>query len=276
MPAARSAILRIFHLGGVTVERVDVLPPAQERPLGAALGPVVGAAAARTALGAPVRLPKLEGATPLHLRDRVVSVLLATPQPVLLSEFRDGAFLLKKIAGGTTRIVYVRLGNGPGLWIAGARHVFALPDAPPRLAGNVLVWQLGPITYRLEGRALTKQTALELADRDRRNLIDTPGVEPTSTARRVEMRRNPTCHGRLSARRRHGARSRADVVGGRAVAPGARRWCRDQRANGAVSYVARLDGPLDQAAGASARAHAPRGDAARQLGHPARDADRRR
>ncbi len=163
VPAARSEILRIFHLGGVTVERVDVLPPAQERPLGAALGPVVGAAAARTALGAPVRLPKLEGATPLHLRDRVVSVLLATPQPVLLSEFRDGAFLLKKIAGGTTRIVYVRLGNGPGLWIAGARHVFALPDAPPRLAGNVLVWQLGPITYRLEGRALTKQKALELA-----------------------------------------------------------------------------------------------------------------
>ena len=92
-----------------------------------------------------------------------MSVVLATPQPVLLSEFRDGVFLLKKIAGSSTHVVYVKLGNGPGLWIAGARHVLALPDAPPRLAGNVLVWQLGPITYRLEGRALTKQTALELA-----------------------------------------------------------------------------------------------------------------
>jgi hypothetical protein len=163
VPAARSAILRIFHLGGVSVERVDVLPPAQERPLGAGLGPVVHAAAARTALGAAVRLPKLKGEPQLHLRDRVVSVLLAAPQPVLLSEFRDGVFLLKKIAGSTTHIVYVRLGTGPGLWIAGAGHVLALPDAPPRLAGNVLVWQLGPITYRLEGKELSKQTALRLA-----------------------------------------------------------------------------------------------------------------
>lgn len=163
VPAARSAILRLFHLGGVTVERVDVLPPAQDRPLGAALGPVVQAAAAQTALGAAVRLPKLDAPPELHLRDRVVSIILATPQPVLLSQFRDGVFLLKKIAGSSTHIVYVKLGNGPGLWIAGARHVLALPDAPPRLAGNVLVWQLGPITYRLEGKGLSKQTALRLA-----------------------------------------------------------------------------------------------------------------
>ena len=85
-----------------------------------------------------MRLPKLEGAPQLHLRDGVVSVVLATPQPVLLSEFRDGAFLLKKIAGTTTHVVFVTVGNGPGLWIAGARHVLMLPAAPPRLAGNVL------------------------------------------------------------------------------------------------------------------------------------------
>lgn len=162
VPGARSAILRVFHLGGVTVERVTVLPPASEQPL-TQLGPVVHAAAARAALGGPVRLPKLKGSPQFHLRDGVVSVVLATPQPLLLSEFREGAFLLKKIAGTTTRVVYVKVGNGPALWIAGARHVLMLPAAPPRLAGNVLVWQVGAITYRLEGKRLSKQTALRLA-----------------------------------------------------------------------------------------------------------------
>ena len=60
-------------------------------------------------------------------------------------------------------MVSVRVGNADGLWIAGARHVFVLPAAPPRLAGNVLVWEFGAITYRLEGRGLGKQAALELA-----------------------------------------------------------------------------------------------------------------
>ncbi|MGZ4411194.1 MAG: hypothetical protein ACXVY8_03585 [Gaiellaceae bacterium] len=163
VPGARSAILRIFHLGGVTVERVDTLPPAKEQPL-TQLGPVVHAAAAQAALGGPVRLPKLKGPPPqLQLRDGVVSVVLKTPQPLLLSEFREGAFLLKKIAATSTHIVYVKVGNGPGLWIAGARHLLVLPSAPPRLAGNVLVWQVGPITYRLEGKELSRHTALRLA-----------------------------------------------------------------------------------------------------------------
>ena len=163
VPAARSAILRVFHLGGVTVARVDVLPPAQEQPLAIGLGPRVDADAARTALGIPVRLPKLSGTPRLHLRDGVVSVLLATPKPLLLSEFRSDVFLLKKIAGTETNVVSLPVGNAPGLWIAGARHVLLLPAAPPRLAGNVLIWQAGTITYRLEGQRLSEKTALKLA-----------------------------------------------------------------------------------------------------------------
>ena len=38
VPQSRSAILRFFHLRGVTVERVGTLPPAQELPLAAGLG----------------------------------------------------------------------------------------------------------------------------------------------------------------------------------------------------------------------------------------------
>ena len=100
----------------------------------------------------------------LHLRDGVVSVLLARPQPLLLSEFRAGGFLFKKIAGSSDeRRLGPRSGTHRRLWIAGARHVLALPAAPPRLAGNVLIWQAGTITYRLEGRTLSEQTALKLA-----------------------------------------------------------------------------------------------------------------
>ena len=52
VPQSRGAILRFLHLGGVTVEVVDTLPSAQERPLAAGLGPVVTTAEARRRLGA--------------------------------------------------------------------------------------------------------------------------------------------------------------------------------------------------------------------------------
>ena len=162
VPSARSAILRVFHLGGATVERVDVLPPARERPLSAGLGPVAGTAEVRAALGAPMRLPKGAGSAQVHLHDGVASVVLATPQPVLLSELA-GEFLLKKIAATTTDVVWLQVGRSPGLWISGARHVVVFPAAPPRLAGNVLVWETGGLTYRLEGRGLSRAAALRLA-----------------------------------------------------------------------------------------------------------------
>src|SRR5215211_7947345 len=41
VPPARSAILEFFHIGAVSVERVETLPPAQERPLVTGLGPAV-------------------------------------------------------------------------------------------------------------------------------------------------------------------------------------------------------------------------------------------
>jgi hypothetical protein len=162
VPSARSAFLRVLHLGGATVERVDVLPPAQERPLAAGLGPVAGPAEVRAALGAPMRLPKGARSAEVHLRSGIASVVLATPQPVLLSEFANG-FLLKKLAATTTNVEWLQVGSAPALWITGGQHVVVLPAAPPRLAGNVLVWERGKVTYRLEGRGLGRRAALRLA-----------------------------------------------------------------------------------------------------------------
>jgi hypothetical protein len=163
VPAARSAILRIFHLGGVTVERVDTLPRARRQPLAAGLGRVVTERAAARALGTTARLPVLARSAELHLKDGVVSVVVPGPKPLLLSELRSNVFYLKKIAGAATGVRWVRVGRTEGIWIAGAPHVVLRPPAPARLAGNVLVWQIGTITYRLEGRGLTLARALRLA-----------------------------------------------------------------------------------------------------------------
>jgi hypothetical protein len=166
VPQSRGALLRFLHLGGVTVERVTTLPPAAERPLAAGLGAPVTPTDAEAVLGGPVALPRTSGEPQLYASAGVVSTVLATPEPVLLSELRsdDGGTLLKKLAGISTTVEWVPIdASTQGLWIAGEHHVVYWLQAPPRLAGNVLVWERDGVTYRLEGKRLTKARALELA-----------------------------------------------------------------------------------------------------------------
>ena len=147
---------------------VAVLPPAEERPLGAALGTPVTPAQAEQALAAPVALPPLAVQPQLYLQQDVVSTLLDAGGPVLLSEFRVGVggdVILKKIVGPSTGVTPVQVGRSQGLWISGEEHVYLAPTAPPRLAGNVLLWERDGILYRLEGRDLSEETALRLASR---------------------------------------------------------------------------------------------------------------
>ena len=165
VPQSRGAILRFLHLGGVTVEVVDTLPSAQERPLAAGLGPVVTAADARRRLGATPLVPALDPPPPLHYADGVVSAVFADRgKPVLLDEIGgdDPVIVKKLLRNGPIR--FVRVGGAPGYWITGTGHVVTLPpSASPRLAGNVLLWQTDGLTLRLEGRGLTLARALELA-----------------------------------------------------------------------------------------------------------------
>src|SRR5438067_10143619 len=70
VPQSRSAILRFFHLRGVTVERVGTLPRAQELPLAQGLGSPIGDAEARRVLDGPF-LPAAHGT--LYERDGIVS-----------------------------------------------------------------------------------------------------------------------------------------------------------------------------------------------------------
>lgn len=163
VPSARGAILRFFHLGGVTVERVETLPSARPVQLGRSVGPVVGIAKATRIVSGPLRIPATLRPGPLHLEGSVVSTLLHAPEPVLLSELPSDSFILKKIAASSARLEGVTVDGFPGFWLTGPKHVIVFPDAPPRLAGNVLVWQRRFVTYRLESPHLTLTRARSIA-----------------------------------------------------------------------------------------------------------------
>ena len=165
VPGSRAAILRFFHLGAASVQIVERLPAAQERPLGRSLGPTVSVEAARSRLAGRLLLPNLTPPPTLHAQNEIVSLLFRYGgHTVLLSEVQDtGGILLKKLAGAGTSVAQVRVDGQPGFWLSGAPHVFFFPGAPPRLAGNVLLWQSGSLTLRLEGRALTRDEAARLA-----------------------------------------------------------------------------------------------------------------
>jgi hypothetical protein len=171
VPESRGAILRFFHLGGVTIQVVDTLPHAEEQPLTAGLGPVVSLASAKRVIHT-LLVPPLDPPPPLHSTGGYVVSLVFEHKghPVLLSEFPggDGRYL-KKLASGGSRIDGASVaGARSGLWVSGRPHVVFFAGQSPRLAGNVLLWEAAGTTYRLEGSNLSKEDAISLAQSLRR------------------------------------------------------------------------------------------------------------
>ncbi len=169
VPPARSAILRFFHIGAVTIERVQTLPPARERPLAAGLGLALplDQAEARSGVRLVLDAPRPDR---FYARPGLLATLLEyRGKPVLLAEFQgDQLGITKKLAGPGTTVQPAPIGSF-GIWIAGGRHVIYWETSPgqisriePRLAGNVLIWTDGGRTFRLEG-ALHEEQMLELA-----------------------------------------------------------------------------------------------------------------
>lgn len=177
---ARTSILRFFHLGGVTVERVDrlQLPPVSPRgPL--APGREISLARARARVSFTVLVPKQHpapthtfhyGSDPPGGQVSLVYGSLERPR-LLVTEFLgtnvEGVFVKK--AGRRTSVERVLVDRDPGIWLGGAKHAFSFLDGAgttrsyeTRLAGNTLVWQRGGLTLRLEGD-LSRSEAIRLA-----------------------------------------------------------------------------------------------------------------
>ncbi len=176
IPPARSAFLRILHIGGERVEIVDELPPVTpELDLDVALGRRVTLDEARSR--AAFRLLGLPGEP-----DRVyvssatgtVWFLYGTPQRVrlLLAQTPgslDRAFVFKKLASAGTRVEPVDVGGAQGVFLSGQPHLVMLIDRhgnrvedSVRLARDVLVFERSGVAYRLEGN-LTREQAVRIA-----------------------------------------------------------------------------------------------------------------
>ena len=169
-PPTRHAILRVLGLRGVRIERVTHLPPLPAGPgarLG--LGRRIPLARARHAAGFTALLPP--GSPAAYLGHDIpggrISLLTG---PVLIIEFRGTAtpFVFKLIGPGT-KLKQVHVNGGPGVYLSGAPHEVLfeaqtgqIQTDRVRLAGNVLIWQQGPLTVRIEGTHTLGQ-ALALA-----------------------------------------------------------------------------------------------------------------
>lgn len=178
IPSARTAVLRFFHLRGVSIERVGTLPRV---PAGAdlALGDLVSLDRARRLVHFRIALPLLAGGTPRSIYvdqfeppgGQVWLVFRSRAGVrVLLTEFQGRGFapFVRKSAGPRTRVEPVRVDGGRGFFLSGAKHVVTVDaqgltrDERIRLAGNVLLWERGPLTLRLEG-PLNRGEALRIA-----------------------------------------------------------------------------------------------------------------
>jgi hypothetical protein len=178
VPQTRGAILEFFHLRGVTIERVEELPavPVQSG-LGTFLGDPVTLSQAREradfdvvapeALGEPDEVYFQDGPPP----GGMVSFVYGTKDDprALFTQFagRVDEIIFKKVAPDT-KIEAVTVDGQPGYWLEGA-HFFSYLDRhgdmeseQVRLAGNVLLWERGTRTLRLEAD-ISKEEALRIA-----------------------------------------------------------------------------------------------------------------
>lgn len=175
VPSARTAIEGWLGIGGVKFEFVSTLPERR----------VVGT----PDLGTTVSLRDAEDHTPFRIvvppddlgrytlyvheppRGGVVSFVYGTKRRarMILSELPgDYRPYIQKTISQTNVVTETTVNGRPALWLEGAHYVEFADAAghfgfePARLAGRVLLWERGGVTYRLEGD-LTLEQAREVA-----------------------------------------------------------------------------------------------------------------
>jgi hypothetical protein len=165
-PGARSAVLDLLEVAGVSIERVPELPEVPVRG-GLYLGTPTTLAEAQRDVGFPVLRPRLGD---LERPDEVyvhfyppggaVALLygsLDRPR-LVVTQWRGQTVepVFHKVAGPGTRVSRVTVDGNPGVWLEGAPHLVYTIEGnleypePLYLAGNVLIWERGNRAFRLE------------------------------------------------------------------------------------------------------------------------------
>jgi hypothetical protein len=174
---AGAALAATTLVPGVRIQRVEELPsvPFTQFP---EYGRAVSLGQAQRAASFRLLLPGDFGSPSRVLLDRdlagtpVVTAIYATDRGarLVLTQWVAGPVLFDKMLGYETRTEPVDVAGAPGLWIEGGgfHDVFYLSGsgreerAAGFLAGNVLVWRRGSVSYRLEA-GVGLRRALELA-----------------------------------------------------------------------------------------------------------------
>ena len=176
VPQSRAAILEFFGIKGVKIERVEKLPPVPTQG-SLILGVETTLEQAAERAGFRVRVPEELGEPDAVYfatvpRGGMVSLVYGDPDDprALFTQFR-GSFeeaIFKKVVTDATIEPVVGLGD-VALWLEGEPHYFSYVDADGnfnsenvRLAGNVLLWELGELTLRLEAD-ISRQEAVAIA-----------------------------------------------------------------------------------------------------------------
>ncbi len=170
---AREAVLAFFGIRGVTVE-AGIPLPIESR---AELGDVVDMVQAAELTGLPIGETGLLG-TPAETRldgaDRVWMIFAEsalTPGGAILTVFDSTKTpaLTKRVVDPALQAELVTVNGEPGMWITGIDHAIFFEPSPGnaellegRMSDNALVWQSGPLTYRLEAD-IHLDAALEIA-----------------------------------------------------------------------------------------------------------------
>ena len=177
VPDARSALLRVLHLGGEQIELVDELPPAASEVDETTLGEPVTLEEARRRAGFPLR-ELAERPDRVYLLGERPTVWFAYGPPgdvrLLVSQTPhltvDRDLIAKKLAGQGTSIEETDVDGSPAFFLSGAPHAVLLFDENGevltdtiRLAGNVLIWQDDDTAFRLEGD-FTRDDAVRLGE----------------------------------------------------------------------------------------------------------------
>jgi uncharacterized protein DUF4367 len=191
-PSARDAVARWLGLRGAGLEVVPSLPPAPSRPLGEGLflGRQVSLAVAEASVPYGVVVPTLselgspdEVYVDGRIGDGIVSLVYRsrpgfpsaaqTGAALLITEFRariDDEVIEKKLIGTGTVIESVTVDGQDGFWLEGRPHLLYFQNADGlrfeetvRLAGNVLLWERGSVTLRIEGN-IGKDEAIRIAE----------------------------------------------------------------------------------------------------------------
>ncbi len=186
-PGVRTAVADFLGIGGVRIDTEGSAPTPAD---GLDLGERMSLDQARDAVAFEVRLPSALGLPDSVWLDTGVSggqVALAyesspdlpaapgTNLGALVTQFPDAEvseIALKKVTGSQPGTTFepVTVEGEQGFWVSGEPHVIAYlePDGDirnetVRLAGNVLLWESGGVTYRIESR-LSKVEALAIAE----------------------------------------------------------------------------------------------------------------